>query len=62
MKLKQYEIIFHVVENGNSIVQQAKRKWNCKTCQCECTNYRTFKMITVGVLDSLISQFLIISN
>ena len=37
--------MFHVIVNANSIVQHVIqiKKWNNKTCQCECKNYRECK-------------------
>ena len=38
MKLKHWENIFHEISNSSS---NLNKKWNNKTCQCECKNYRT---------------------
>ena len=38
MKLKHWENIFHEISNSSS---NLNKKWNNKTCQCECKSYRT---------------------
>ena len=43
MKLKQRQGIFHVVANANLIGKLSNifnQKWNNKTSQCKCKNYR----------------------
>ena len=42
MKLKQWQNIFQVIVNANSIVQHVFQIKN-KTCQCECRHYRKCK-------------------
>ena len=41
--LKQWQNIFHVIVNVNSIVQISNQKRKNETCQCECKNYRRCK-------------------
>ena len=52
MKRSQWQNIFQVIPNVNSLVQNViqKIKWNNKTCQCECKNYRNCKKITLEIL------------
>ena len=42
MNLKQWPNLFHVIvnANSNSATCNSNQKWNNKTCQCACKNYR----------------------
>ena len=34
----------------NDTTCDSNKKWNNKTCQCECKNYRTCKKIVIGIV------------
>ena len=37
-------------ENSNSTTYNSNQKWNNKSCQCECKNYRKCKKYYCGIL------------